>query len=179
MKYSLLFLWTVIVMACCHPIPSAAQPQIDFDNPKIWLSPGLGITFNGGIGGKLNINGQFGNGFAAIRGAVATTGGLGSDEFYDIGLLTGLASMGGKNHFSAATGLAWMSGSRYIEQEGTCLLGCGERQKIDPVVGVPIEIQWSYNFSSFLGMGASGYLNINGEQTFGGLTLSLHLGKLR
>jgi len=99
------------------------------------------------------------------------------DEFFDVGLLVGLAGQSRKGHASIAIGLARVTGSR---SEGLDLFGTGTgREDIVPTLGLPIELQLFGNIVRNLGLGLYAYANLNAEQVFGGITVNLRLGKLR
>ena len=97
-------------------------------------------------------------------------------EFYDIGLLVGVATQNRKSHTSFSIGLARVTGIRVTEN---VQLYFNERVDIDPTIGIPIEFQRFVKVSGGFGIGFNIYWNINNVKSFGGITLNLMLGKLR
>ena len=95
------------------------------------------------------------------------------DQLADIGLLYGRESSTDSFHFSFAAGLGRVTGER---GEGGLF---GSREDISPTIGIPLELQCNWEPSNYFGLGLTGFANINIEQFFAGIALSVQLGKLR
>jgi len=142
-----------------------AQTEEDLSNNLNWINVGLGFSSLGAIGGCADFNFQFKKLMFSLHATVnSEKSGIlaGGDEFFDTGLLIGIATQSQENHASISVGIARVTGSRYKETTGG-FFG-GKRVDIDPTIGFPI--------------GLNIYLNLNKEETFGGITLSLIFGKL-
>jgi hypothetical protein len=95
------------------------------------------------------------------------------EEVYDVGLLFGYCPL---KSFSIAAGVAMVRGERYY---GGDLLGGGRPSEYIDAVGVPIEVQFTPVKGRAVGLGIVGYVNINSEESFGGVTVGIELGKLK
>lgn len=107
----------------------------------------------------------------SLRGIV--TGEIFGDEFWDVGLLYGRATTAQRYHASISAGVAVFGGRRSL---GGFFSGS---EKITRQVGIPIEGQLSWRPSGFIGLGLSGFANINEVRSVVGVAISLQLGKLR
>lgn len=156
-----------------------AQSTAPMNHSRYWISGGLGISSLGSLAGSVNGCVQY-NRALFIAHATANSQGTFDDEFFDIGLLMGVASKSRKGHVSVAVGVSLVTGSRseglYINFFGNEEKG---RQDITPTFGIPLEVQLYRNLGRFLGLGFDIYANINSEQAFSGITLNLWIGKLR
>lgn len=95
------------------------------------------------------------------------------DDLTDFGFLYGRVISTESFQFSYAAGLAIVTGYR---SEG---LFDNTSEEISPTIGIPIGLQANWEPTSFIGLGISGFANLNPKQSFAGLTLSLQLGKLQ
>lgn len=139
------------------------------NNNRFWINAGLGVGTLGGAG-IASTSYQFGLHLLSIRGAVTFE--ILGDDFWDIGMLYGLATSKQNYHASISSGMAVMGGSRsagFFEQS----------EVISRQIGFPLEGQLFWWPSNVFGLGLNGFVNLNMEQTFAGLTLTLQLGKLR
>ncbi|MBU4444988.1 hypothetical protein KJ656_07910 [bacterium] len=164
----------VLVFAGINSV--CAQPTSQTSKSRFWLSGGLGLSTLGSIAGSANASIQFKRILFTLR-TTANSASLFGDEFFDVGLLVGLASQGRGGHASVSVGFARVTGSR---SDGLDLFGTGAgREDIDPTFGLPIEVQLFGNIGRILGLGLYAYANVNTEQIFGGITVNLRFGKLR
>ncbi len=145
---------------------TASGPQRD----SFWLGVGLGAGSED-FAGHLNGSYQFGASIISLR--TAATVGLFDDGFVDYALLYGRATRAAakRYHASAALGVAFVDGCR-----GEGLGGC---QDESAGVGLPIELQASWRPGSLIGVGLYGFANLNGMQSFAGVTLGLQVGRLK
>jgi hypothetical protein len=154
---------------------------VEAGETNYWLNVGIGRSSMGGFAGSANISIQFNKYLVSLRatGNTETTDFLSSgDEFYDIGLLFGIAPLRSEMLVSAAIGIALVGGSRDTG-ESSWFFGNVGRENIGTNIGLPIEIQIFQRLSSYMGIGAYIYANINNEESFGGIALSLQLGKFQ
>ncbi len=144
-----------------------------------WINAGLGVSSMGSFGGNAGLSIQYGKLIYTLRGTANSEEYLrGGDEFFDVGLLIGIASETQKSHASISIGIAIVTGSRY--QKTPSFFGFGGKSvDIIPTIGLPIESQLFLKLSRSIGMGFNIYLNINKEEPFGGITLNLLLGKVK
>ena len=115
---------------------------------------------------------QFGKNLLTLR--AAGTGELFGKSIGDNGLLYGLALEQKRVFISVGAGIAFVEGSI---SHG--LFSTREPEKIGPTIGIPLEIQLFWRPARFLGIGLYGFANLNPEESFAGVSLSLQLGKLR
>ncbi len=144
--------------------------QQSADISRFWLNIGPGIGTVGSFAGVAGISYQFGANLLTVRGS--TTGDLLGEHYSDIGLLYGRVFSNDSFHTSFAAGLARVSGQRSEELFGSS-------DDISPTLGLPLELQTYWKAASFFGIGVTGFANINENQSFAGLALSVQLGKLR
>ena len=99
------------------------------------------------------------------------------DQFWDFGVVYSKILSKNVVTTSLGAGLSIVGGSR---DDGLNLFGPDKpREPVDPVLGIPLEIQVSIHPINYVGIGLCGYTNINGVNTFSGITLCLQLGKLK
>ena len=166
----------ILVLFLLGVIPVARAEETNY-----WLNVGFGRCSLGGYAGSANISIQFNKYLVSLRttGNSETTDFLSSgDDFYDIGLLFGIAPLRSNLLVSAAIGLALVGGSRDTG-ESSWLFSIDRRENIGTTIGLPIEIQLIQRLSSYMGVGAYIYANINKEESFGGIALCLQLGKFQ
>ncbi len=157
-----------------------ARTETKSNENLYWFNGGLGRSSLGSVGGSTGMSIQLKKMMFSMRATANSEGGGildGGDEFFDVGLLIGIATQRLKNNASFLVGIARVAGSRYIETSDS-FFG-GKRVDIVPTIGFPIESQLFFKLSGWFGMGLNIYLNLNREETFGGITLNLMLGKLR
>lgn len=155
------------------------QTPSDPSKTVFWLNGGLGLSSLGSLAGVASFSVQVSQVLVSLRTtANSECVGLacGGDEFFDLGVLIGIASIGKKTHISVAAGFARVTGSRYIGQPG--FFGKGKRIDIDSTIGFPVEVQLFKKHSGVSRLGLYVFSNINSERSFGGIALCLQFGKL-
>src|SRR5699024_5673407 len=96
------------------------------------------------------------------------------DDFYDIGLLYGRATSTRTFQFSLAAGLSLVKGEQSVSvNEGIAI------EEVSPIIGFPIELQANWEPTNIIGLGITGFVNLNRVQSFAGITINLLIGKLR
>lgn len=184
-EFLIFFRWKVlkkslvlVSLILCISISGFTQGR--YDKTYFWLTGGLGVSSLGSLGGVASIHLQYQRilfGLRATANAESIEMFGGGDEMFDFGFLVGYVLSDARMILSTSTGLARVTGSRFHGQPG--IFGGGHRESISPIIGVPFEFQAIYPVSSIFGLGAYGYLNLNREQTFFGITLCIAVGKLR
>lgn len=153
-------------------IPKQSSRDTTFHEDRYWVNTGLGVGTNG-MALIAGTHYQSGPNLLSFRGSA--TAEIFGDEFWDIGLLYGWASSEYDYHISFSSGIAVIGGSR---SEGG-LFSDTPREVISAQLGVPLEGQFFWRPFSNFGLGLYGFANLNTEQPFAGLALSVQLGKLR
>jgi hypothetical protein len=167
------FACATILAFAALPEASPAQEQTAVTRrDTYWLGAGLGVGSED-FGGQLNVSYQFGANLISFR--VASTAGLFEDESTDYALLYGRATHDAqdRHQLGAALGVAVVDGCR-----GGGVLSGGCRD-VSGVIGLPFELQAFWRPGKVVGLGVYGFANLNGLQSFGGITLSLQVGRLR
>lgn len=104
---------------------------------------------------------------------------ISSESLWDIGLLLGKMVKRRHHIFTYSAGLGYVGGrirGDFIPDES----GWGGLQKMKKAssIGIPFEIQYIRTVSANVGIGLTAFGDLNPVQSFGGITLSLHLGQL-
>lgn len=150
------------VLCCLSAAPLASQDVAGQDGDDgAWLTGGIGKGTEG-IAAVAGVNVASAPHILSFR--TATTGPVldGGETFWDAGLLYGRALRWPEGLAAASAGVGVMGGHR-----------------TDDHLSVPVAARVSWHLTSWLGFGAYGFVNINREQPFGGVTLSMELGLLR
>ncbi|WP_441000945.1 hypothetical protein [Fodinibius sp. SL11] len=92
-------------------------------------------------------------------------------ETWDIALLYGRSMNYRSFYLSAGTGVAVIGGEGYSD-----LFGRGTKTSIETSIGFPLRGQVSWQPIRFLALGINSFLNVNTEQPFGGIGVSVRLG---
>lgn len=152
------------VLALTVPSGVAAQSGAATSPTSIWGFGALGV----GATGTDSTFYAAGAGLALQRGPVVALAriaavGPGKENHYeDLGFLVGLGSGPGRFHMLGAVGFGLM----HDALKRTSLT-------------VPVEVQATLRTTPWLGVGARGFLSINGRSTFGGLSLIAEVGRLK
>ncbi|MGH7671686.1 MAG: hypothetical protein ACREMC_02215 [Gemmatimonadales bacterium] len=163
-------------------VSAPAGAQADAERRSTWwVTLGAGIGDFGtatGMGAQVSGAYQFGRSLLAARSTVAlgdivevlfaNPGDIIGTE--DFGLLFGRASAPGSIHASAAAGV----GIARLQRAA----GSGNESTSEHF-GVPLEAQLFWRPTRVFGVGLYGYGNLNNEQSFWGLSVSVQLGRLR
>lgn len=142
-----------------------AQPVASPD--RFWLSGGAGVGAMEEVGAAFSVDGAFQRGtrLFALHATAVLAGYELSHVAGEVGLLYGRASTGaGSLRWSAAAGLSVVQ----VDIAGRVLRN---------TVGLPIVLQGSLD-SRVIGIGAGAFVNFNGAEPFGGMVVTLRLGRL-
>ena len=167
------------LLAAAPFLPAGAQSPAE-RRSTWWVTLGAGHGDFGtetGIGASVSGAYQFGRTVLAVRSALtgdiletlfASTGDVIGTE--DFGVLAGRGTAPGSIHASAAVGLGIARVRRAI--------GSGD-DATTAYFGVPLEAQLFWRPARVFGLGLYGYGNLNGGQSFWGVSVSVQLGRLR
>ena len=144
----------------------------------LWVNAGVGRASVGPALG-LGLSYRSGSHIASARllggGPFDLFGpGYGTDVA-EISFMYGRAGGGALGGRSISAGVGLVSGEH--RREGGRF--SPQVEEFGPTVGIPIEAQFIFSPIRFLGVGVTGFANLNTEASFAGALLSLHLGKLR
>ena len=152
--------------------PAAAQPAAPSgEGTHYWLYAGPSLTTLG-PGASAGVSVETDRHVFSVR-ATCTDPSFGQ-ETWDVGFLYGRALPVGPFVFSASTGVAVVSGTRYGS-----LFGSGVGRDLETMIGFPLEGAIAWLPTRTIGVGLRGIANVNTGQPFGGLGVTLRLGRLR
>jgi hypothetical protein len=155
------------------PADGTSQGPVVPSRDRFWVSAGLGVGSED-FGGSANVAFQHGSHLFSLR--TAATAGLFDDGFGDVALLYGYATPTSRRHHAgAAIGIAIVNGC-VDPGEGSLFSSCIDQ---GTVLGLPIEAQLAWLPTKSLGIGLYGFGNLNRRRSFGGVSLSLRLGRVR
>lgn len=131
-------------------------------NGMMWLTGGLG-TGSEDLAAAASLDISWSDHILSLRTAAVEPGLLfeSGDRYNDVGLLYGHA-------VRWSDGIAALSGGIGVA-----------RGDLETRPSIPIAARAAWHFSPAFGIGTYWFLNINREQPFGGVTLTLELGILR
>ncbi len=165
-----------IMLLVSIPADATSQFPVVPSRDRLWASGGLGVGSDE-FGVSANVAFQHGSHLFSLR--TAATAGLFQDHdgFRDVALLYGYATpTSSRHHAGAAIGIAIVDAC--VDSEGGLFSSssCIDQRT---VLGLPIEAQLAWLPAKFLGIGLYGFGNVNRRRSFGGVTLSLQLGRVR
>ena len=174
-KKLVLFLISLIIIIAVllilsEPAFSQAQPGNHF-----WFNLGLGsgtVGDNGGVSFLLNPCYQNQNNLWSFR--LLFCGELFGKSLNDYGIMYGRVLHSTTLFVSAGAGVALVDG-----KISHGLFSGEETQKINMIPGVPMEVQLFWRPLSFIGLGLYGFANLNNEESFSGVAVTLQAGGLR
>ena len=140
-------------------------------NTHFWLYAGPSVTTLG-MGASGGVSVEVDRHVFSLR-ATSTDPSFGQ-ETWDVGMLYGRALVMESFMVSASTGVAVVSGRRYGS-----LFGQGAGRDLEAMIGFPLEGAVTWVPASMLGIGVRGFANVNTGQPFGGLGVTLRIGRLR
>lgn len=104
----------------------------------------------------------------------ATTDLTFGDDTWDVGVLYGRALLVRAFTFSAGTGVSVVGGRRYPS-----LFGRGSGRNLEPMIGFPLEGAVTWTAARVFSLGVRAFGNINTGQPFGGLGVTVHVGRMQ
>ncbi|MBP3191704.1 hypothetical protein [Natronogracilivirga saccharolytica] len=130
-----------------------------------------GITTQG-PGSATGISYEFNRHILSAR--IASTDPLWGDDVWDIAVMYGRAAMIGPFYANTGVGASIVGGNQYPR-----LIGGDPEGKMDRILGFPLEGNVSWLVTDYTALGLYSFINVNTNQPFGGLALSLQIGRLR
>lgn len=164
---------TIISLSVCLALFSFSdswgqQTETSNSELKYWIQAGNSVTTLGpGINGGITFD--FNNHVLSLR-TVSTDMNYGT-ETWDVALLYGRSMTYQSLYFSAGVGASVIGGKSYSR-----LFGSENSTKIETTMGFPLEGRVSWEPTGFVALGVYSFANVNTEQPFGGIGLSIRLG---
>ncbi len=146
-----------------------AQAAPPVEVPRFSVHAGLGAG-GGGFAATAGADYGVGNHLVSLR--VAATAELFGDDFHDVAILYGRSSRWSRGMLALSTGVALVQGTRCDGVFGGC-------RETPARFGVPLAARLGLYPLRFLGVGVYGFANINSEQPFGGVALTVEVGRVR
>ncbi len=160
-----------LVLIAVIPTWTAAQDNGSTSEVAVWAQIAAGYATGGDNAAiMLGASSQIRSHVISVRSA--TTFNLFDDDFWDFALMYGLASRTSGSRITASAGVAIVDGHRCANFFDAC-------EEISATIGLPLALDVAWIGLGFLGLGIHGFANINSEQSFGGIGLTVQLGKLR
>ncbi len=170
-KSKLLILCLALSWACIGVSNSYAQ-QVETSNSELsyWVHGGPSITTLGtGVSGGVVFD--YNRHVFSLR-TTSTDTNYGT-ETWDIALLYGRSVRYKTLYISGGVGAAVTGGTKYSQ-----LLGSTNGEQMETMIGFPLEGHLSWEPTNFLALGLYSFVNVNTEQPFGGLGVTLRIGRL-
>ena len=98
-------------------------------------------------------------------------------KIWESGLLFGFISQKWKKRISCAAGISYVGGTKVLDNYDE--VNSQDAIKDIGTVGLPVEVQVLFSFDREVGAGVTVFGDLNSENSFGGITVSLIMGKLR
>ena len=176
----------VLLAAGLLTIPGSSLAQVDLGQPaptptRVFLSIGVGPGLQG-LGGQVSLSVHRGRAVFLLRSAAdAEINIFGpSSGSSDVAFLMGKWWTRSRGWMRLALGPSWVE----RVEEGRCLesafIFCGSREtNREHSIGLASQADAVWAPLSFLGVGAGLFANLNSARSFGGATLTVHLGRVR
>lgn len=158
----------LVILLPLLTLPVLAQEGGEEAPARWWFTAGLGPGSEA-VAGVVGFDLALDRHLLSVRGA-ATADILGPG-FWDVGLLYGRSVRWEAGGAGASVGLGVMGGDRSS--------GLGGSEPVGTRLGVPVALRVAWHPTPFAGFGTYGFVNINGEELFGGVALIVELGDLR
>ena len=168
---------------------SQTENPVVASDSRIWVGTGAVISnfenggASGGFGGDLN----YATGGKLYKARclyvkevtfIPFEGQPPEGSLLESGLLFGLISPKWKKRLSIAAGISYVGGTKINEEYDDGLSSEYVKKDIS-TVGIPVEAQVLFSFDREVGAGVTIFGDLNSENSFGGITISLIMGKLR
>ncbi len=150
-------------------LPQTRQSSKTESRMGYWINFGFGRSTLGWLAGSANLTVSIDRLALSLRGTTNSEG-LFLDDFWDVAALVGWGKQHGRRYIAFGLGLAVVGGYR-----SAGLFSANRPVPLTP--GFAVESQWFIRARRWLGAGLYTYLNLNGEETFGGITLCVQVGK--
>lgn len=168
---SIVFFWVIFLFFASFSQSHGQEVKPTTKATTFWFYGGPSATTLG-IGSQVGLAIDHKNHLFSID---ATSTDLGfRNETWDIALTYGRTMSYRSLYLSAATGMAVVGGNGYSD-----LFGKGTRTPLETTIGFPLRGQISWRPINFFGIGMNSFFNVNTEQPFGGIGVSLSVGKFQ
>lgn len=163
--------WLVLLFTVNLSHSYGQEVQAPSSNISYWVQGGPSLTTLGtGLHAGLMVD--YSNHLFSIS-TTSTDLDFGT-ETWDIALIYGRSMKYQSLYLSAGTGVAVVGGNGYSD-----LFGRGTKTSIETSIGFPLRGQISWQPMQFFGFGINSFLNVNTEQPFGGIGVSVRVGKFQ
>lgn len=149
--------------------PVFAQEDERAARPSFWVQAGPALTTLG-IGFSTGFNAQVRDHYFALK--TNSTEVSNWNETWDVSFIYGRHAQINNMSFCAGSGISVLGGTSY-----NSLFETDAWTKIDPVIGLPLEASFFWHPVNFLGVGMNAFANVNTEQPFGGIGVTLGIGR--
>ncbi len=166
----LILLWLVLLLFVSFSKSYGQEVKTKNSDISYWIYGGPSVTTLG-IGLQAELAVDYNNHLFLIS-TTRTDLDFG-DETWDVALIYGQSMNYRSFYLSAGTGVAVIGGEGYSD-----LFGRGTKTSIETTIGFPLRGQISWQPVRFLGLGINSFFNVNTEQPFGGIGVSVKVGKL-
>lgn len=168
-------LWAPTVLLGQAPEPEAAGAPSDV---RVFGSFGVGVGSEGGAGlMSLSVRTQSGD-FIVRTASTFNVDLFGpSREVADLALMYGRLHEGGSGWLRLAAGPSYVDSRRDGEIESCAFFFCSYEDDRSQGFGVAVQVEGALRPRRTLGIGVSGFANL-GAHSFGGATVTLHIGRV-
>ncbi|MGM0545831.1 MAG: hypothetical protein ACQEST_03850 [Bacteroidota bacterium] len=167
----LVLFWLALLFAVSFSHSYGQEVKKTDSDIRYWAEGGSAITTLG-VGIQTGVVIDYNNHVFSL-GATSTDLDFGT-EVWDIAVLYGRSMRYQSLYLSAGTGVAVVGGVGYSD-----LFGNGTENSIETSLGFPLKGQISWEPIRFLALGIYSFANINTEQPFGGIGVSVRVGKFQ
>ena len=167
----LVFYWFALLFCASFSQGYGQEVKPTSSDITFWIYGGPSVTTLG-IGSQAGLAIDYSNHLFSI-GTTSTDFDF-RNETWDIALTYGRSMNYRSFYLSAGTGVAVVGGNGYSN-----LFGKGTKTPFETTIGFPLRGQISWQPIQFLGVGIKSFFNVNTEQPFGGVGVSLRVGRLQ
>jgi hypothetical protein len=169
---------TVMTFAAAGPIAAQAAPSDA--GPTVLVSLATGLSAGSPeLGGQASLSVSRRGTDVIVR--IAENSDLtffgGGETVRDIAVLLGRRASGRRGWTRAAAGIGHVR--RAVDVEVHCPFFCIYEEAVTTGAGLALQLDALWAPSRAFGLGVGALANLNGQQTLGALTFSIHMGMLR
>lgn len=170
-KVFLILLWLPFVFVTSISASYSQGAQKVDSNIRYWVQGGPSLTTLG-TGLQAGLMVDYNDHLFSIS-TTSTDLDFGT-ETWDTALIYGRSMRYQSLYLSAGTGVAVVGGDGYSD-----LFGRGTKNSIETSIGFPLRGAISWQPMPFFAFGINSFLNVNTEQPFGGIGISVKVGKFQ
>lgn len=146
----------------------AQESDVVSSTPSLWVEAGPSITTLG-LGYSGGLNAQIRGHYFAVKSNSTDLSYW--DETWDVSFIYGRFAERNNFKFYAGTGVSVLGGTSY-----SSLFETDKSEEINPVIGFPLIASAYWHPVQFVDIGLHAFANVNTEQPFGGLGITLRAG---